>query len=364
MWLKRAFLSSIRKVCLPSVCATVVLAIACKEYRADNSIDVSIDISQVGRIVFDDADAVVLDNSDEALIYDICGLEKTDGRLIVHSRNLLKTFDAITGEYLCDISRVGDGDAGGHSIVSRMWRHGDTISVFDANTGRITDYNSRGEYLGHNRLFDADGQFSEQNPKPSYIIETPGNDGFFSINTWMGDLGDAVAAYSLLTTDGRRVRNIPGRYLRCGAYLFDRAYSDKARGRTLVWDALCDTLFNITPQGVETLYCFDFGPYAFPSELQQAPELSTRIGNFTNAEKRYVSMLGYYQTHGDRMYFSAYDTMKHNYIIVLNENSQRANVYELVSSTGRFRPTRCFKIEGDSAIVALYDTADAEAIRL
>lgn len=329
----------------------------CNDFSQQCVSDISIDMSDAKTLVVDDADVVLLDSCDEALIYDICGLEQIGDRYIIHSRNLLKAYDVATGKYLCDIARAGN-ESGNYSIISRMWAHNDTIRIFDANNGRINNYNSCGEYLGYIRPLYIEEDFSESNPKPSYVIETPGNDGFFVINTWMGGVGDPVPAYSFFTKEGRRVKNFDGRNLTCGGYLFDRAYSDKIGNRTLVWDAFADTLFNISSEGVAPLYRFDFGEFSFPEEMQGEPELSKRIEHFVKSDKRYVSMLGNYQVLGNRLYFSATDTGKHNYIIALDESTLRAQVYEIASVSGRYRASRFFRISNDSVIVALYDISN------
>lgn len=324
--------------------------------KVDSTRDISIYINNCTDIAIDESLIIPLETSDSALLYDICSMEIVNDRLVIFSRSLLKIFDKNTGEFLGDLATRGEGK-GEYLTAIRLWSSGDTLKIFDPNLKVVNAYTSDGTFLGKEKTFDTDGRV-----QPNYFIESPDGDGIVSINTWMGGIGEPVPTYSYYDNNYNFIRNIDGRTMRTGSYLMDRAYADKEHNRMLTWEPLIDTLFTVSHDGVMPIYAFDFGKNSFPKSKQSIPEMSDRINEFMKGEsKPYISLLGYYQVKDDNLYFSAYASDMKYYLIRYDERTGENRMYRLTADDDRYQTGRFFKIEGDTAYVALSKTADPES---
>lgn len=318
--------------------------------------EIAIDINNCTDIAIDESLIIPLETSDSALLYDICSMEIVNDRLVIFSRDLLKIFDKNTGKFLGNLAIRGEG-VGEYLTAIRLWSSGDTLKIFDPNLKVVNAYTSDGTFISRNKTFDTTDRV-----QPNYFIEMPDGNGIVSINTWMGGIGEPIPTYSYYDNNYNLISNIKGRIMRTGSYLMDRAYADRQNNRILTWEPLIDTLFTVSPNGVTPIYTFSFGENSFPRSKQAIAEMPERINQFMNGEDiPYISLLGYYQTKDKNLYFSAYAADKRNFIIRYNEHNGDNSMYHIVSEDNRYQAERFFKIEGDTAYVAMNKPADPES---
>ncbi|MDE6464198.1 MAG: 6-bladed beta-propeller [Muribaculaceae bacterium] len=338
----------------------LLLAVAaCGDGRADGVKAVSIDPDNVTEIQIDERGLLPLETRDSSLLYDICDIEHIGNRYVVYSRDLLRIFDAENGRWLGNLANPGQGP-GEYTFISRFRRSGDTLLVFDSNLGKEFRYLSDGTFLGDSKPFGPGPDFSSVQLRVSTYFEAPDGNGYYAINDWVGSSGIPTPAYTRYNAAGEAIGIVPGRGLRSGSRFKDRGYTDYEHGRVLVWDAFRDTLFDIAGDEVRALYAFDFGSRSLPSSVQNMPELHDRLNAFTEEGADYVSFMRYFQTKGDKLYFSISSSDEYCDYVRYNEDDGNYRIIRFVDSSGRYSPNNFLKIDGDSAIISLSDEACPE----
>lgn len=61
----------------------------------------SVDLSKTEDLPLSNGKILTIETSDSSLLYSYSNVLKAGGRLFIHSRDLLKIFDPVTGKYLC-----------------------------------------------------------------------------------------------------------------------------------------------------------------------------------------------------------------------------------------------------------------------
>lgn len=293
------------------------------------------------------------------MLYDIVDVINYQDTLYIYSRNFLKRFENITGRYLGCLAETGH-DEGQYSSIGKFWLREDTFKVFDNNNGRINSYSPTGTFLGYERGFEGMPEFMGSSLLPNTFFELPDSDGIYILNNYVGSVSRPTPMCTHYR-DSHSSRILEGRSLNSGAYLLDRGFTDFEHNRLLLWEGLRDTLFTISDERVEPLYAFDFGDYAFPSERQQLHELSDRFDAFLSKnEKVYVSLLRYFQSVGDNIFFSFCSNEGKTGYARLDERTRKCTTISLVDETHRYKPAGFIKVIGDSAMVALTDETHPE----
>lgn len=333
---------------------------SCADNNGENSIEtIYVDVNNMRVVHVDSIHILQLDYTDEALLYDIVDVINYRDTIYVYSRNFLKRFENKTGHYLGLLAESGNGE-GQYSSIGRFWLSGDTFKIFDNNNGRINCYSPSGRFLGSERQFERMPEFLGARLRPNTFFESPDSNGVYILNNYVGSVSRPTPMYTYYP-DSHSSRILEGRTLKSGAYLIDRGFTDFEHNRLLLWEGLRDTLFTIRNERVEPLYVFDFGDYAFPKGKQQLNELSDRINAFMSAEDQvYISLLRYFQSKGDFIYFSFTSNDGEIGYVRLDEVSRTCTIVSLVDGTRRYKPAGFIKIERDSAMVSLTDVAHPE----
>ena len=140
----------------------------------------------------------------------------------------------------------------------------------------------------------------------------------------------------------------------------DRGFTDREHNRLLLWEGVRDTLFVIDDSHeVRPLYAFDFGSHSLPADKQNLLHLDERATAFAEGKDiPYLSMLRYFQSVGDRIYFSFASASPEIGFGMFDEKTGKTSLITLNGENGRYRPAGFIKIIGDSALVAINDKDD------
>lgn len=342
-----------------------IMLYGCRDSRrSEGPVEVAVNLEQVEQVPLGLGRLVQLETSDSSLIYDICALMPTWDNWIVQSRSFVRVFDKTSGKYLKDISRQGTGP-GEYLGINHIWADNDTVHLFDSNSQCIFDYTTSGDYLG--KSMNLNGIEAEGLIRPSYAVASPDKTVYYVINCYAGGTAKANPQYSIISKNGEFVQHVPGRELQDGSFTPDRMYTDSEHGRVLAWEQLRDTLFTVDPDGVHPVYTFNFGKNRFPLESQAKPFFYQRVQDFNSNESEipYASLVKYFQTKGDNLFFSFItdDNEQHNeaYLGVYNEKTGKMRVFRFVSDDGRYKQQVFFRIDGDNLLIALTDENNVEA---
>lgn len=322
---------------------------------------VHIDITQSRQLVPDTANIIWFEASDSALIYGVDGLIKAGETYVVHSRTLLRSFDARTGRYKGDIARYNDGESG-FSNISHLWHRGDTLFLFDSNTRTLAKYLPDGIFLGKTTPIRTSEVDKTRPPRQIFKM----NDGrIMVLNGSTGGSTKSNPLISIYDSDGRFITSPPGRDVKESAYLLDGAYYDHVADHLLIWEPLRDTVFVANSKGIYPLYAFDFGANSMVSAARHLPYLSLRAQAFSagGREAPYASMLRYLQTDGDTgdIFFCFADSDKRDYIARYNERDGSLTVRHISTPNGHIAQTTFFLLDGDSLRIEMHNLRDVEA---
>ena len=345
------------------IAATAIIAVAvaaCGDGRADAVKTVRIDPDNVNEIQIDERGLLPLETRDSSLLYDICDIEHIGNRYIIYSRNLLRIFDAENGRWLGNLAKRGNGP-GEYNFISNFRSSGDTLLVFDSNQNKEFRYLSDGTFLGDSKPFGSGPVFDGVPLSVSSYFVAPDGDGYYAINNYVGSTDIPTPAYTRYNAAGEAIGIIPGRGLYGGGYLTDRGFTDKEHNRILVWEALKDTLFDIAGAQVRPLYAFDFGEKSLPAEILAMPDLTDRMQSFVNIDDDRISLLRYFHSKGDNLYFTMTQRREYNDFVRYNEADGSYRILHFLDPNGRYTPNSFLKIDGDSAIISLSDEARPES---
>lgn len=133
-------------------------------------------------------------------------------------------------------------------------------------------FSTGGKFLSEKKMFEKAPKTSPEHPDVNFLIKAPDGNGYYSINTWMGGIGNPVPTYSKYSPEGVMETTVKGRFLNTGAYANSRAAIDSRNNRILTWETAIDTLFAITDTTVRPVIVLDYGQYSIPHEIQAIPE--------------------------------------------------------------------------------------------
>ncbi len=312
---------------------------------------IPINIGQASDIAIRKDRLIQLETSDSTMLYDINTLETVSNKLIVHSRNYLRSFNKHTGNFTGDIAHEGKNESN-FSYIGNLWTKGDTIYLFDTNTGYMQSYSPDGKYYGRKQPFGRcrDGE------RPRQYLELPGI-GIFTTNLSTDNTTPSNPRYSFYTYGNKQGRPVPGREIIEPTYLSDGTLVDSANHRLLSWEPLRDTIFEVTKESVKPLYHVDFGSMALPEKVQGMKYSADRIEWFNNG-KEYLSLLRYVQLHKDKIYFSFACSNGNNYLACYDKTTNQTSLRHITTEDGTFSQSTFFKITGDSALVEIRNRID------
>lgn len=345
------------------ICVLCMLAVSsCGHNRQEEGVyTVSADIEKVDTLDVSAGRLVALETNDSSLIYGISNLEKAGDRLVVHSRDILKTFDPTTGKYLGEVATKGDGPDEFTSI-QQIWVENDTIRLLDFNTGFVGSYLGDGTFLYRTAISRDSWDSGRAATSPVYLMADPGGEGYISLNSFSDGTTKTNPTASLYGKDLRFIRDIEGRSLREGSYLSDRMTPDIQGERLLMWEPFRDTLFTVTTDGIRPWLAFDFGKNRFPTEYQALPELFERAQKFIEGKDvPYASFLHSYQKWGDRLFFSVSTPDSSHFVGVLDLDDKNVKIYRISDREQRFASAGFLKIIDGKLFIALNDTQSMEA---
>lgn len=339
----------------------LLLSLASCDRKVDEFRTVSGNIENIDSIEISAGNIVPLETNDSSLIYRIDNLEKAGNWLIVHSSELLKAYDPKTGKYLGIVAKKGEGP-GEFNHISQIWVKSDTIRLLDVNTFSLFSYLPDGTFVSRNIAFETQDNPDHAISRPTYLMEIPGNGNYISLNSFTDGTTKSNPTASLYDKNLKYLRDIDGRSLRDGSYISDRMTPDKEGKRLLMWEALIDTLFTITPEGIKPWLAFDFGKNKFPDEYQQKPEMFERIRIFTSdKEAPYISHLHCYQKMGNILFFTASTPNSNSYICRLDLDNDNLKLYKITDPSGKYIQKNYLKIIDGKLYVELADTESEEA---
>jgi len=338
-----------------AVFASLACGCVCENHKP---LTVHVDLSQTRHIEVDTTNMIRLEASDSSRIFGIDHLLAIDGKFVVASRNLLRCYDVLSGQFLGNIANYGPDDSD-FSNISMIWATDDTVSLFDSNTRTVNRYLPDGTYLGKVIPFKNTSLKANQPPR---LFFTSANGYILSVNGSTGGSTKTNPLISLYDSTGSFLRPVPGREVMESTYLMDGAYYDAAHDRLLIWEPLRDTVFAADINCIRPIYEFDFGVNKFPSEMQNLPGLALRAKTFNAGNNPpYATMLRYIQTNKHNLYFCFADSDGHDYIARYNENDGKTTIRQYTSRDGRYTQTTFFLLDGDSIRLELRDHENIES---
>lgn len=319
---------------------------------------IKVDIDNATDYIINPSAIITLDTSDLDRFHSIEQLVVTDSRFFIKSGDLLKIFNVTDGRCLGDLASKGNS-AEEYLCVNRLWKNGDTILVFDSTSKKINSYNTSGEFLHSRSLFENAPKPSPSHPDVNFIIESPDTDGFYSINTWMGGIGDPVPTYSRYFADGSLRYLVKGRFLNDGTYGYSRAAIDRRHNRIITWESAIDTLFAISDSIVKPLYAFDYGIYSLPQYIQATPNMFMRFHAAKAENADCIVSAQYFTPIENKLIFSLLHYNMGNsgvLIATLDQDTLTTRVVRIFEPSGRYIPQVNIYLDPSYLYLALRDT--------
>lgn len=318
---------------------------------------IKVDVTQSEPIEIDTLRILHLESNDSSLLYNIEGLESRHNRFYVLSTDMLKVFDSNIGNYIGDISGKGQGP-GEFSGLSQMWIDGDTVYLYDSRASKLILRSVENELLDEYHLFDN----SDATAGVSTIITSRRNGDHYVINKFTDGTTSTNPVFSLYSSDWKHIRDISGREFQSGEFMKDRALYDSIDDRVLYWEALKDTVFEVTETEIYPLYSLDFGDNAVSSDISSQKSMFARITKFyADKENGGVSLARCYQRYGDYLIFSASSSNDRRFICLYNVKTGKTQVYEFKSKHSVYKPSTFIKVIGDNLMIAFVDTSNVES---
>lgn len=301
-------------------------------------------------ITIDTLCLIPLESSDNSMIYDISNLEITETRFIVHSRDLLRSYNRYSGKYTGDVCKRGSGESG-FSYIGNVWLKGDTVNLFDTNKGTAMSFSPEGVYYGSSKPF---GEKYKAGEKPRQYHELPGV-GVFSVNISTDGTTTSNPRYSFYNKPGEKGRGIKGREVIEPIWLPDGVYADTANNRILAWEPLRDTIFEVTPQEVRPLYDVDFGEYKIPKSIINA-EMKDKIDAFNDKKGTpYASLIRNLHVYNGYLLFTFTCSDGKAYLAQYHPENKKHSIYHITSPDGKYSQTGFFKIAADTAYIEIHN---------
>ena len=321
---------------------------------------ISIDIDEQKSISINEGTLIPLETNDSSLIYKITNLEKIGDRFIIHSRNLLKAFDATTGNYLGNLVNKGQGP-GEVTSINQIWLEDTTVMVFDFNGKKLLSISPNGDLLKEMTPFLSEVKDKEEYSTPIHLMPSVDGQGYIALNSYTDGSTDHNPTASFYDGNLKFVRNIQGREMKDSGFINNRLSKDKENDRLLMWEPLKDTLFAVTKEQIRPIYAFDFGKNAFPAEYQNLDGLFDRYRKFKeNPEPHYASLLQYFQKWNNYVFFIFTTSDLKNHIAVFNTDSHDSSVFNIADGNGKYSLDTFMKIFGNNMIIALTDNETEE----
>lgn len=338
------------------------IAVSCGKESPDSMFrTVQADITQVDTIYINSGRVVELEANDSSLLYGISNIEKSGGRLIIHSRDLLKSFDPNNGRYLGTIATKGAGPEE-FNAINQVWVESDTIRLLDFNTRSLISYLSDGRFISRNKAFMVQDNPGHSITAPVYLMKYPVGNAYISLNCFTDGTTASNPTASLYDSHFKYIRDIEGRSLREGSYLSDRMTTDFEGKRLLMWEPFRDTLFIVTTDSIKPWIAFDFGKNSFPAEYQALPEMFERMQKFLGGKNiPYVSYLHSYQKLGDLLFFSLSTAQGNHYLGLLDLKEDTMKIYSVVDPDMRYKQKNYIKIVDGELYIVVNDTRSEEA---
>lgn len=338
----------------------LLLLYSCNKNREETDMQIiPIDISEAKPHIIDESKLIALETNDSSLIYEIGSLVEINDKWYIHSRDLIRIFDAKSGKYLGDLTKKGNGP-GEYNSIRQFWNDGDTIRILDTDKKVVMDYLPSKGYIGNSHDFkDIYGKYDTN---PTFLTPSTDGTGYYIINTWFGGSKESNPQFSFINLSNNEVKDIVGREMTDGFFFPDRMLTDHNKDRVLFWEQLRDTLFTLDREGVHALYVFDFGKERFPKEYQSYPDFIDRIMKFTekNNDDLYVSLLKYFQVNGNDIYFSLAGTDESQYLARLNEKKLDVSLIKLVDKDNNYKQQAFFKVIGGKVLVSMIVKGESE----
>ncbi|MDE6772542.1 MAG: 6-bladed beta-propeller [Muribaculaceae bacterium] len=321
----------------------------------------SVDLSKTEDLLLSNGKILNIETSDSSLLYSYANILKSDGRLFIHSRDLLKIFDPVTGKYLGRLGRKGNGPAE-YASINQVWMEGDTVRLFDFNTRSVLSFKPDGTFISKVNPYLGDNSRTNDLKFPVYVMKYPDSSGYIGLNCFTDGTTETNPTASFYDNDLGFVSDIRGRELREGGNLNDRMSADLENGRMLMWEGLKDTLFTVTKTDIRPLYAFDFGKNRFPPEYQNLPELFGRAQKFREGKDvPYASAMHCFQKQGDRIFFSFSTSDERFFLGMIDIGNKTVRTFRLVSPYGRFSQSSYMTMMDGSLYISLTDGDSPES---
>ena len=350
----------LKNINLTLLSAALSLALfSCGNHAEEGGVKtVKFDYDELKTVPFDPSALVALEASDSSLIYDVIEAIPYNNEYYVWSRDFLKRFDAQSGKYKGELAKRGEGP-GEFSRIGRIWVDSDTLRLFDSDTKQLNNYLPDGTFCGQSTPFPDMPESEGLKLSAQTFFEAPDGNGYYILNGYIGSRSTPSPAYTRYPTD-TKASIVSGRGLRSGSHTLDRGFTDREHNRLLLWEAARDTLFVIDDSHeVRPLYACDFGEHSLPADKQNLAELYERAEAVkAGKDIPYLAFLRYFQSVGDRIYFSFLIGERGAGFGMFDEKTGKTSLITLNGENGRYKPAGFIKIIGDSALVAIHDDED------
>ncbi len=321
----------------------------------------SVDLSKTEDLPLSNGKILTIETSDSSLLYSYANVLKSDGRLFIHSRDLLKVFDPATGKYLGRLGRKGNGPAE-YTSINQVWTEGDTVRLFDFNTRSVLSFKPDGTFISKVNPYVGDNPRTNNLKFPVYVMKFPDSSAYIGLNCFTDGTTETNPTASLYDNDLGFVSDIRGRELCEGGNLNDRMSIDRENGRMLMWEGLKDTLFTVTKTDIRPLYAFDFGKNRFPPEYQNLPELFERAQKFMEGKDvPYASAMHCFQKYGDKIFFSFSTSDERFFLGMIDTGNKTVKTFRLVSPDGRYSQASYMTLMEGNLYISLTDGDNPES---
>lgn len=353
----------LRALIYPTMIAATISFAACSQHHKSDVNTIKVDMAKVEDVHISTDNIIPLAANDSSMLYNIGDIVPVGDTLYIASGPLLKAFSATDGRYIGNLGKMGEGPEEYRSVM-RLWKKDGLLHIFDLEKKLRLDFSYDGKYVGAVNVKNAISD-SDVVSTPNYIIETPDNKAYIAINSFIGG-GDTSGqpSYSVYDKNLNFIKNIPGRYLECSGYMFDRGYTDTINHRLLMWEVLRDTIFSVSESDVIPLYALDFGKQAFPSSSSSKADVFQRVNDFNTppAGNKYVSFIKYIQPdENNYIYFVCNDSDYKYYLIRFSEDDIKVDIRNIMVDNGRYSLQPFFKVDGNRILLTFKDNENDEA---
>lgn len=325
-----------------------VVMISCADRH--EVVTIAVDPSESKSVVVRPEQLVRLEANDSSMIYDICNMEFVDSAVVIHSRDLLKSFDIGDGRWLGNILSKGDGEDQ-YAYIGKIWNDNDTLNIFDPNRKSVLKYTAEDKYVGRIPFSANNGREGEN---PRLFVKSPDGVGFFTINSYTDGTTSRNPKMTYYSPDGKSYA-LKGREACEGSFLPDETFTDTAKRRVLMWEPLRDTIFIADKAGLYPLYAIDFGKFAMSSEDQNLKYMNDRIKVLLYSSSPKASFIRYVQPYGSHIYFSYATSDRKWHLARFDETSGVSRTYDIVCPGSDLVQNPFFKIHEGNVYVEMIE---------